>query len=132
MKHSGLSVPGRLLVTVCTAALLTLYAGMSTAAPSSGTAAAVLVLLVALLALPVFLLGRGVDAVRADRPRGLHHLLAVALALSALVLAHGAYTLLDRHRLLAVPATFVVSALATAALLALDHRIAAWSSSFQR
>jgi len=132
MKRSGLSGPGRLLVTVCTAALLTLYAGMSTAAPSSGLAAAALVLLVALLALPVFLLGRSVDAIGANRPRALHHLLAVALALSALVLAHGAYTLFDRHRLLAVLATFIVSALATAALLALDHRIAAWSGSLQR
>ncbi|MDF2966377.1 MAG: hypothetical protein K0Q93_155 [Nocardioidaceae bacterium] len=130
MDRSDLSSSGRLLVTVCTATLLTLYAGTSTASPSSGQAAAVLVLLVGLLALPVFLLGRRTAVGSAGgQSRGRRHVLAVLLAMSALVLANGSYSLLDGHRSLALVATFVVSAVATSALLALDHRITSWASS---
>jgi hypothetical protein len=130
MNRSELSGSGRVLVTVCTATLLTLYAGMSTTSPSSGQAAAVLVLLVGLLALPVFLLGRRTSVPGAGgQPRGRRHFLAILLAMSALVLANGAYSLLDGHRSLALVATFLVSAVATSTLLALDHRITDWASS---
>ena len=130
MDRSDLSGSGRLLVTFCTATLLTLYAGTSTAAPSSGQAATVLVLLVGLLALPVFLLGRSTAAPGAGRqPRGRRHVLAVLLAMAALALANGAFSLLDGHRFLALVATFLVSAVATSALLALDQRITDWASS---